>query len=221
MALLQAPSIVPPATMAAHGDSDLPVPLTLVYKLVGDLPIYLDLYAPPLLAVGGSGTAHRLPAVVYFHGGGLAVGNRRSWFPKCLHSKFIVNVTSTVLNLRSGSEGRMTSSGIVFVSADYRLIPPAIGQEILEDIQDLFTFLSHDVNSSIRERLLVDRTGDARHTHGVFEIDPNAIAVAGTSSGGLCAYLAATHAVPRPVAVLSMYGMGGDMLVSACAPSYC
>lgn len=46
-----------------------------------------------------------------------------------------------------------------------------------------------------------------------FTVDPERIAVAGTSSGSLCAYLAALHASPRPKAVLAMYGMGGNMLV--------
>jgi acetyl esterase/lipase len=48
----------------------------------------------------------------------------------------------------------------------------------------------------------------------LLQIDPTRIAVAGTSAGGMCAYLAAVHAVPRPRALLSLYGMGGDWLVS-------
>jgi len=38
--------------------------------------------------------------------------------------------------------------------------------------------------------------------------------VAGSSAGGLCAYLAGVHARPKPKAVLSLYGMGGDFFVS-------
>ena len=48
-----------------------------------------------------------------------------------------------------------------------------------------------------------------------FKIDPDAMAVAGTSAGGLCAYLAAMHCVsPKPKGIVSMYGMGGDFFVS-------
>ena len=97
----------------------------------------------------------------------------------------------------------MTSSGLIFISADYRLIPPATGHDIVADIKDLFTFLDHDVNGLIRGR-------QGKH---VFEIDSSALAVAGSSAGALCAYLAAMHASPKPRAVLSLYGMGGDMLV--------
>lgn len=92
---------------------------------------------------------------------------------------------------------------MVFISADYRLIPPATGHDILADIKDLFTFLDRDVNNLIK-----GSTGE--HT---FQIDSNAIAVAGSSAGALCAYLATIHASPRPKVVLSLYGMGGDMLV--------
>ena len=47
-----------------------------------------------------------------------------------------------------------------------------------------------------------------------FKIDPKTIAVAGSSAGGLCAYLAAMHCVsPKPKALLSLYGQGGDFLV--------
>ena len=108
--------------------------------------------------------------------------------------------------------GRVVSSGIVFISADYRLIPPATGHDILADIKDLFAFLQHDVNDRIRERFPGEST---------FEIDANALAVAGSSAGAMCAYLAAIHASPRPKAILSLYGMGGDMLVSLFTTRQC
>lgn len=83
----------------------MPDPVTLVYKTLytsnsssegGPLgiPLHLDVYlsdshssgtlasAP---ASGGDGV--EMPAVVYFHGGGLLVGNRRSWFPDWLQSE--------------------------------------------------------------------------------------------------------------------------------------
>ena len=103
---------------------------------------------------------------------------------------------------------RITSSGWAFISADYRLLPPATGHDILADIVDLFRFLEVDVNRHFRN-MQEDSSTSSR-----FEIDPTALAVAGSSAGGICAYFAAIHASPRPKAVLSLYGMGGNYLVS-------
>ncbi|KAI0354880.1 alpha/beta-hydrolase [Trametes cingulata] len=160
---------------------------TYAYKHVGELAIHLDIYPPQN---SSELDTRLLPAVIYFHGGALTVGNRTSWFPSWLHRR--------VVNL-----------GMVFVSADYRLIPPSTGHDILEDIKDLFSFLAHDVNRRIAE----DWAARACAGHPV-QIDPHSLAVSGSSAGVLCAYLAAAHASPRPKAVLSLYGMGGDMLTS-------
>jgi acetyl esterase/lipase len=100
-------------------------------------------------------------------------------------------------SLLTGSQNseRTTATGLAFISADYRLIPPCTGHDILDDIVDLFTFLA-------RTELL-----------GTVQIDSTRLAVAGTSAGGMCAFLAAVHAKPKPRAVLSMYGLGGDIFV--------
>ena len=103
-------------------------------------------------------------------------------------------------------QGRVNAHGFTFISPDYRLVPPATGHTVLEDIKDLFGFLS--------------KAGKIFTTSQQyeFEIDKDAIVVAGSSAGGLCAYLAAIHCdSPKPKAVLSIYGMGGDFLVSASA----
>ncbi|KAG7445677.1 alpha/beta-hydrolase [Guyanagaster necrorhizus] len=152
---------------------------TIVYKSIGDLKIHFDLYHPRLET---RPQCPKVPAVIYFHGGGLTVGNRKSWFPHWLCK-------------------RVNAVGFAFVCADYRLIPSGstTGYEILQDIKDLFAFLPTQGFSAF----------------GVsYQIDKDAMGVAGTSSGGLCAYLAAIHACPRPRAVLSMYGMGGNFFTS-------
>ncbi|KAF9016522.1 alpha/beta-hydrolase [Hymenopellis radicata] len=93
------------------------------------------------------------------------------------------------------------NAGLAFISADYRLIPSGgiTGRDILQDVKDAFAFV-----------------GGRRFTHPAtgaeYTIDSDSLAAAGTSSGGLCAYLAAIHAVPQPKAIVSMYGMGGDFL---------
>ncbi|OSD07305.1 alpha/beta-hydrolase [Trametes coccinea BRFM310] len=159
--------------------------LTVVYKVVGGTDIQLDLYPPHQLPAIGTA---EVPAVIYFHGGALTVGDRRSWFPHWLHK-------------------RVTNLNIAFISVDYRLIPPSTGHDILEDIEDLFRFLGDDINDRLRHEWLAQ----SRLGHP-FRIDKHALAVSGSSAGGLCAYLAAVHASPRPKAVLSLYGMGGDMV---------
>lgn len=92
---------------------------------------------------------------------------------------------------------------MAFLSADYRLLLPSTGHEILEDIQDLFSYIRNDLNSA-----LAWATGTPK-----LKIDTDAICVAGTSAGGLCAYLCAIHLSPKPRALLSMYGQGGECLV--------
>ncbi|KAJ8080238.1 hypothetical protein PM082_017068 [Marasmius tenuissimus] len=152
-------------------------PLTLEYKTCPGGPIKVDVYIP-------SNVHPSSGAVVYFHGGGLTVGNRKSWFPTWLHK-------------------RLDAVGHALVSPDYRLIPSGgvTAHEELEDIQDLFTFL----RGPEFQRALP--------TGLDFKLRPDRIAVAGTSAGGTCSYLAATHVQPKPKAVLSMYGMGGDYLI--------
>ncbi|KAJ7486214.1 alpha/beta-hydrolase [Mycena galericulata] len=97
-------------------------------------------------------------------------------------------------------KARMTAAGFVFISADYRLLPSATIHDIIDDIKDLFSFLHQDD--------LVFKTDQGIK----FGIDATSIAVAGSSAGGICAYLAALYASPKPKAVLSMYGQGGNFL---------
>ncbi|KAF8214952.1 alpha/beta-hydrolase [Mycena galopus ATCC 62051] len=157
--------------------------LDVCYKQIGQLPVHLNVYAPNLK----SQTPYpRLPAVVYFHGGGLTVGNRTSWFPSWL-------------------KARMVAAGFVFISADYRLLPSCSVHEIIDDIKDLFLFLSQD-NLCFKTE-----------SGSLFGIDPASLAVAGSSAGGMCAYLAAIHVAPIKLrAVLGMYAMGGQIFSSHC-----
>ncbi|KIJ54242.1 hypothetical protein M422DRAFT_221782 [Sphaerobolus stellatus SS14] len=153
---------------------------TYIYHESSGVKLALDLYLPPLESSleEGPGAVLR-PAVIYFHGGGLTVGHRKAWFPHWMYKRAI-------------------NSGFAFISVEYRLLPPATGFEILEDILNLFHFL----DSQISEKIKVQGRSDS--------IDMQRIVVAGSSAGGLCAYVAGVHAKPKPKAVLSLYGMGGD-----------
>ena len=56
-------------------------PSTIPYKHLGDLTLYIDVYPPTTTTDAGP-----VPAVVFFHGGGMTVGDRTSWLPKWLRS---------------------------------------------------------------------------------------------------------------------------------------
>jgi len=98
---------------------------------------------------------------------------------------------------------RVLAKGCLFISADYRLLPEATGHDILEDVKDVFTFITKE-----------STTFDDGKGGPVWKVKKDAIVVSGASSGGFCAYLAAIHAVPKPVSLLSIYGVGGDFFVS-------
>lgn len=93
-------------------------------------------------------------------------------------------------------------AGHAFISADYTLLVPTTGHHVLEDIKDAFVYLDKRLNED-----LAFSGSDAL-------VDASSTIVSGSSSGGLCAYLAALHAIPKPKGVLSLYGMGGDFFVS-------
>ena len=64
---------------------------TLSYKrLPNDKEILLDFYPPE--SSGSSSVIKTIPATVFFHGGGLLVGNRRLHFPAWLQSMYILLV---------------------------------------------------------------------------------------------------------------------------------
>lgn len=168
-------------------------PLTFAYKHILEKSITFDLYLPqssnlsqssnhfPTTDTSGEGV---LPVVLYFHGGGLTVGSKNSWFPHWL-------------------KDRVIAAGFAYITADYRLLPPATGHDLVEDIKDLFSYIDTSLNSALQTHPL--------NPHSL-TINAKSILVTGTSAGGTCCYLASMHATPKPVGIVSMYGMGGDFL---------
>lgn len=96
-------------------------------------------------------------------------------------------------NLRFSDQ--VVSKGWAFISADYRLLLPCTGHDILEDITTLFTHIS---------------TGLSVNTH---RIDPNRLFVSGHSGGAYVARQAALHGIPKPKALFSLSGQGGELLM--------
>jgi len=169
--------------MATNSVEQRPDYLTLSFKIVDNVPLYIDIYPPSTDSSAiDSEQSRQVPTVVFFHGGGLTVGNRQAWLPIWLQK-------------------RVSNAGFFFISADYRLLPPATGHDILQDIKDLFKFLHRDLNSRL------DLLGGVN-----FRINSEAIGVAGASAGGTCAYLSAIHADPKPKAIISIYAPGGNFL---------
>ena len=130
------------------------------------------------------------------------MGNRKSWLPTWLIGEYL-RFDATDIHVQRLIPrwyiDRVLPLGYAFISADYRLLIPGSAEETIEDLQDLFKFVA---TTSIE--------GDDY----TFKLDQNRIGVCGGSSGGLCSYLSVMHCSPKPKFVLSLYGMGGDYLVS-------
>ncbi|KAF5331118.1 hypothetical protein D9619_005378 [Psilocybe cf. subviscida] len=148
------------------------------YKHIGPekIPIAFNLYLPSSETTPVLSGPLTLPTVVYFHGGGLAIGDL-TWFPQWLYD-------------------RVMSLGYAFISANYQLLLPGTVHDIIQDVQDLFIYLENSEVALDHQRS--------------FRADMDRIAVAGSSSGGHCAYLAAMHCVPKPKAIFTMYPVGGS-----------
>ncbi|QCJ42236.1 alpha/beta hydrolase [Bacillus sp. S3] len=96
-----------------------------------------------------------------------------------------------------------TDNGIAIFSIDYRLAPGTKLPDILEDIQDALHWLELEGPKQ-------------------FSIDPNRIAVIGSSAGGFLALSAGTF-THKPRAIVSFYGYGDLVGTWATTPSsfYC
>ena len=85
------------------------------------------------------------------------------------------------------------------MGADYRLLYPSTGFDIIEDMKALFSFLA-------------DPKFSQDHLPSGISLDANRIALVGASGGAYPAMAAGIHAHPKPKALLLLFGMGGDML---------
>ena len=104
----------------------------------------------------------------------------------------------------SCSNSQLVCNGFIFISANYRLLPPSTGHDIVQDLRDLFKFIKEDLNVQLR----------SINPETPVQVDANSIAVSGCSAGGLCAYLSVMHACIKPKAVIALYAMGGNLLAS-------
>jgi len=92
-------------------------------------------------------------------------------------------------NLGEKERTRYVNDGYVVVSIDYRLAPAVKLASIIEDLQDAYRW--------VREQ-----------GPELFRIDPDRIAVIGSSAGGYLTLMAGFCVAPRPLALVSFYGYG-------------
>ncbi|KAK9894110.1 alpha/beta-hydrolase [Cystobasidium minutum MCA 4210] len=152
---------------------------SVIYSQTQDCEVKFDLFLPPAEVLAAR--PGPLAALVSFHPGGCVSGNRNDdTFPHWLKEPCL-------------------EKGIVFISADYRLLVPANGFDELEDVKTLFKYLT---SSEFSERYLPAEN----------PLDASRIAVVGFSGGGYIANLAAVHAVPKPKAVWLCWAQGCDEL---------
>ncbi|KAJ3031792.1 hypothetical protein HDV00_008122 [Rhizophlyctis rosea] len=91
------------------------------------------------------------------------------------------------------------TNSLILLSPDYRLLYPDAGAQIFVDVASLWSFLQ---NPSFSKNYLPSN----------IKLDGTKIAVAGFSGGGYPAR-AAGFLAPKPKAIMSVYGMGGDWLL--------
>ena len=99
---------------------------SIAYKVHEHGSILLDIMLPNSLCSG------QYPINIRFHGGFLIAGSRnlKDFFPP-RHLKHAL------------------ASSVILVSPDYRLLPESSGKEILEDLEDLWTWIHEDLNNVI------------------------------------------------------------------------
>ena len=140
--------------------TQLPV-RTYTYKTVDGLAVKADVRRP-------DDTVPR-PAVMWIHGGALMVGCRE-WLDG--------NIKNPLLR-----------AGYVFASIDYRLAPESRLPEIVEDVQEAYSWILNDGPD-------------------LYGVDPEGIAVLGSSAGGYLTLTTGYLCKPRPAALVSFFGYG-------------
>ena len=92
-------------------------------------------------------------------------------------------------------------AGYITVSIDYRLAPETKLPAILEDVEDAYRW--------VREK-----------GPGLFQCDPERLAVVGQSTGAYLALMSGARFHPSPKVVVSFYGYGDIAWLSQPSPSY-
>ncbi|KAE8382280.1 alpha/beta-hydrolase [Aspergillus bertholletiae] len=126
--------------------------IQITYKQVDGHDIRADVIVPKSLSAKGP-----RPVVARFHGGGLTLGDSlyADWFPR-----WLLELSATY--------------NAVIVSANYRFLPEATGLQILEDVDDFWSWLHSD---KLKDLLAAQDSP--------LQLDLNRVIAAGDSAGGL------------------------------------
>ncbi|KAI8400676.1 hypothetical protein FOFC_19524 [Fusarium oxysporum] len=124
---------------------------TFTYKVTQDQPILLDLFVPKSLPSG------ERPVLIRFHGGFLVYGSRD-------------NLQLTPPRILEYA----LENNLILVSCDYKLIPESNGLEILEDIEDVWSWVQNSLNEAM-----------GTMTNGKSGADLQRVLLAGESAGGI------------------------------------
>ena len=102
---------------------------TVTYSQAGDLPLLADVYTATTLPSASSPPSTPQPVLLYFHGGSLVVGDRKSFMPEWLIQPLVVQ------------------RGWTFISFDYRLLPESTLENINADLLATEQFAVKQLNS--------------------------------------------------------------------------
>lgn len=100
--------------ISGGSETQVQVPTTYAYKVVGDCTIEADVYLP-------SGRTRPLPVIVYLHSGALMLNSRREVIPEQLT--------------------QWLAAGYAVVAVDCRLAPETKLPEIISDLKDAFRWV--------------------------------------------------------------------------------
>jgi acetyl esterase/lipase len=155
---------------------------TFAYRKEGSLTFLADAYTRDdgldTAASSSSSSFPPQPLVLHFHGGGMIFGNRASWAPHWL------------------IEPLVAQRGWTLLSVDYRLLPEARTEDMLDDVRWLWSALQRgELNSQLA-------------SHGLPAVDTQRVVVSGASGGGYPAVQAGNLCrSPSPRAIVDLYGV--------------
>jgi acetyl esterase/lipase len=102
-------------------------------------------------------------------------------------------------NNSDGHPDHCQEKGYIYISADYRLCHPSTTLDQIDDAKALFKYISGPEFE--------------KHLPQSVSLDTARIAVSGFSAGAYSARAACVYADPKPAVLLSVYGLGGNMLL--------
>ncbi|GJC85515.1 putative carboxylesterase 120 [Colletotrichum liriopes] len=152
--------------------------LTTTYKTVADHPIKTDVLVPKTLTSSSSPTTTKqCPVILRYHGGGfIAASSLYPGFFQPWHMELAAR------------------NSAVIVSPNYRLAPEASMEDVLEDIEDHWTWVQRELPGFVE-----------KETGGRVKVDTERILTAGDSAGGYLSIMVGLSHADKVRAVTAAY----------------